>query len=90
MSNSELGHCARRELILLHQSLVCRVKHPYYVFMLEKVESGCRRKKQHNSNLAGVVFFFFRLRKVIPIPTGERKERKKGKDSTFLQPVYAE
>lgn len=88
MSNSELGHCARRELILLHQSLVCRVKHPYYVFMLEKVESGCRRKKQHNSNLAGVVFF--RLRKVIPIPMGEKKERKKGKDSTFLQPVYAE
>lgn len=43
MSNPELGQCVRRELLLLHQSLACNIKHPN-ICMLGKADSWYRHK----------------------------------------------
>lgn len=43
MSNPELAQCVRRELLLLHQSLACNIKHPN-ICMLGKADSWYRHK----------------------------------------------
>jgi len=67
MSNSELGHCVRREL---HPLLVCSITHLGDICVWGKVDAWYRRKK-------AILLGFFRLRKVKPAPSAKKLQKNK-------------